>query len=116
MSEKIGFLQLISKIRVNTFMFKNNNMRYLPVLLVFLSTILNIFRNLSAKSILKLKKQMVYSHQTIFLYYRGKENPEKNNPVSKYFFDQSRVFFLTRKMLQFCCKALISKSSREFFL
>ena len=73
MGEKIGFLQLISKNRVNTFMFKNNNMRYLPVLLVFLSTILNIFRNLSTKSILKLKKHMVYSHQTIFLNYREKK-------------------------------------------
>ena len=91
--EKIGFLQLISKNRVNTFMFKKNNMRYLPVLLVFLSTILNIFRNLSTESNLKLKEETVYAHQTIFLSCREKKNPEKINFVSKYFFDRSRVFF-----------------------
>ena len=92
MGEKIGFLQVISKNRVNTFMFKNNNMRYLPVLLVFLSTILNIFRNLSAKSILKLKKNGIFT-SNYFLILPGEKNPEKINPVSKYFFDRSRVFF-----------------------
>ena len=82
MGEKIGFLQLISKNQVNTFMFKNNNRRYLPVLLVFLSTILNIFRNLSAKSILKLKKKW-YIHVKLFSYITGEKNPEKINPVTK---------------------------------